>query len=200
LADAPNAKASTAKAGKRMLKVTMASVGKDVRDFYSEGVAEYARRLSRHCRLSLVCVEEHRLPASPTAADERLAMEAEARSIAKAIGYGAAWAGPGQGGAGRVGERGPARSERPVIAFDRCGRGVTSVGLSEILGRAMAGGASGLAMVIGGHLGLAPGLLDAADDVLSLSAMTFPHRMARLIVAEQLYRAFKILSGERYHR
>jgi 23S rRNA (pseudouridine1915-N3)-methyltransferase len=93
-----------------------------------------------------------------------------------------------------IGERGRAR----VIALEVDGRAVTSEGLAEIVGRAENDGVSELVFLIGGSYGLPKALSDRADAKLSLSKMTLPHRLARLVLLEQIYRAFTILRGEPY--
>ena len=87
-----------------------------------------------------------------------------------------------------------------VVAWDQRGRQIDSAALARFLEDLMNKGISHLWMVIGGPLGISPKVIERADSLLSLSRMTFPHDLARLMVGEQLYRAFTILKGEPYHK
>jgi 23S rRNA (pseudouridine1915-N3)-methyltransferase len=86
------------------------------------------------------------------------------------------------------------------VALDRGGRAMSSEELAEEFQRVAIGGISQLTFVIGGSLGLDPRVLQRADLVLSFSKFTFPHQLMRLILLEQIYRAFTIVNGERYHK
>jgi 23S rRNA (pseudouridine1915-N3)-methyltransferase len=86
-----------------------------------------------------------------------------------------------------------------VVALDLGGEQVTSEGLSARLADLMVGGRSDVTFVIGGSAGLAPAVLQRADERLSLSRMTLPHQLARVVVLEQLYRSFRIMRNEPYH-
>jgi 23S rRNA (pseudouridine1915-N3)-methyltransferase len=87
-----------------------------------------------------------------------------------------------------------------TIAFDETGRSCDSEGLARIVRLALDSGMSAMALVIGGSDGLDPALRATASDVVALGAMTWPHQLARIMVAEQIYRAVTILSGHPYHR
>lgn len=91
-------------------------------------------------------------------------------------------------------------SRYQVWALDEHGQELTSAGLAEALARLMNSGEQGLALLVGGADGLSPPLVERADFVWSLGRLTLPHRLARLIVLEQLYRALSIVRGEPYHR
>ena len=86
-----------------------------------------------------------------------------------------------------------------VIALDEGGKQMTSEGFASWLGGLLSGGTPEIAFILGGHEGLAPGVLARAGKKLSLSSMTMTHEMARVLFVEQLYRAFTILRGEKYH-
>ena len=87
-----------------------------------------------------------------------------------------------------------------VIALDMSGRELDSPGLSNLLSRQATNGVSGFTFVIGGSDGFAPAMTERADFVLSASKLTFPHQLMRVILLEQIYRAFKIIRGETYHK
>ncbi len=153
------------------MRVRVVAVGRDRSGLYAPAVAEYAERLQRYVRFELVEVPEARRHAgTPQARDEEGAALLD-----------------------RVGSR-----ER-VVALDERGKEYTSVELARRVGAWMAGGRD-VALVIGGSDGLAPAVLERADETLALSRMTLAHRLARLVVVEQLYRAMTSVRGEPYHK
>jgi len=153
------------------MRLRIVAVGKDRSGLYAPAVEEYARRLSRHARFEVVEVPEARRHAgTPRARDE----EAEALLA-------------------RVDPR-----ER-VVLLDERGEEPTSPELARRLERWLAGGKD-VALVIGGSDGHGEAVRARADETLSLSRMTLAHRLARLVLAEQLYRAFTIVKGEPYHK
>ena len=153
------------------MRLRVLAVGRDRSGLYQPAVEEYAARIGRYARFEIVEVPEARRHAgTPRARDE----EAEALLA-------------------RLGER-----ER-VVALDERGPEHTSPELARRLAAWLAGGRD-VALVIGGSDGLAPALLGRAEERLSLSRLTLAHRLARLVLAEQLYRAFTILKGEPYHK
>ena len=92
------------------------------------------------------------------------------------------------------------RHSGPVIALDRMGEALESPGLAARLKKMILEGKTQAAFVIGGPLGLAPQVTERADHILSFSKMTFPHQMMRIILLEQIYRSFRIMHGEPYHK
>lgn len=153
------------------MKLRVVAVGKDRSGLYAPAVEEYARRISRHVRFELVEVPEARKHAGTPRAREE-----EAESILA-----------------RVGER-----ER-VVALDERGEEETSAEFARRLARWLERGQD-VALVVGGADGLAPAVRERAAETLALSRMTLAHRLARLVLVEQIYRALTILRGEPYHR
>jgi len=153
------------------MKIRLLSVGKDRSGLFEPGVQEYARRLTHYCRFELL-----ELPEAKKARDAAGAIEEEAATILDRL---------------KAGEA--------LLALDERGRSLTSRGLADWLSKLQAQGRD-LAVVVGGAEGLGEAVRARAQLVLSLSAMTLPHRLARLVFAEQLYRAFTLLKGEPYHR
>jgi len=153
------------------VRLRILAVGKDRSGLYQPAVEEYLSRLSRYGKVELVEVPEARRHAGTPQAREE---EAEALLD-------------------RLGPR-----ER-LVALDERGPEHTSPELARRLAAWQAGGRD-VALVIGGSDGLSPRLLEKADERLSLSRLTLAHRLARLVLAEQLYRAFTILRGEPYHK
>ena len=160
-----------------MQKVTILCVGKLKEKFYADAAAEYAKRLNRFCKLDIVELPEERLPEDPSPAlvDAALAREAEA-----------------------------IRAKLPAGAFPiaMCVEGPLLS--SEELAKRMAGwanqGGSHLVFLIGGSFGLHPSVKAAASARISMSPMTFPHHLARVMLLEQIYRAYQINAGTRYHK
>lgn len=160
-----------------MLNVTVACVGKLKEAYWRDACAEYSKRLSGFCRLQIVEVAEERLPDSPSAAQIAAALEEEGLRLLSRIPAGAA-----------------------VVALCIEGKGVSSEALSEQLSKWTVEGISHVAFVIGGSFGLSPLVKETAKLRLSMSSMTFPHQLARVMVLEQLYRALQISSGGKYHK
>ena len=160
-----------------MQKVTVLCVGKLKEKFYIDAAAEYAKRLSRFCKLELVELPEERLPEDPSPAQIEAALLKEPPPIRAKLPAGA----------------GP-------IAL--CVEG--ELRSSEALARQMAAwagqGVSQLVFLIGGSFGLHPSIKGSAKLRLSMSPMTFPHHLARVMVLEQIYRAYQINAGTRYHK
>ena len=160
-----------------MQKVTVLCVGKLKEKFYIDAAAEYAKRLSRFCKLELVELPEERLPEDPSPAQIEAALLKEAAAIRAKLPAGAA-----------------------LIAL--CVEG--ELRSSEALARQMAAWAgqrvSQLVFLIGGSFGLHPSIKGSAKLRLSMSPMTFPHHLARVMVLEQIYRAYQINAGTRYHK
>jgi 23S rRNA (pseudouridine1915-N3)-methyltransferase len=153
------------------------AIGKLKERHWQEGVADYSRRLKPYARMELLEIPEARIPEGG-ASEETEAMAEEARAILEKLDK--------KGGL--------------TIALDRQGKEMSSLDLSHWLQKEILYGKSEINWVIGGPLGLSPLVLGRADLVLSFSRMTFPHQMARLMLMEQIYRSFRIMKGEPYHR
>ena len=160
-----------------MQRVTVLCVGKLKEKFYLEAAAEYVKRLQRFCKLELVELPESRLPESPSPAEVQRALAAEAVAIRERLPKGGA-----------------------VIALCIEGTELSSEALSKKLAQLASAGASQLTFLIGGSFGLHPHVKQRADLRLSMSPMTFPHHLARVMLLEQLYRAYQIDAGTRYHK
>ena len=156
-----------------MQRVSVICVGKLKERFYIEAAAEYCKRLSRCCKLDLVELPEQRLPENPAPAEIERALAREAEAIRSRLPAGAA-----------------------VAAL--CVEG--TLRSSEELAGLLAREEAGLAFVIGGSCGLHPSVKALAKERLSMSPMTFPHHLARVMLLEQIYRAFQIRGGGKYHK
>jgi len=159
------------------MQVHIIAVGKIKEKFLREGIAEYEKRLRPYVKLQTIEISEEKRPVSTSPAVESAAKEKEGERILAAIPEGSY-----------------------VIALDMQGQSWSSEELAGAFRRWELSGQNQLAFLIGGDLGLSPAVLARSDLRLSLSRMTFTHLMARLLVVEQVYRAFRILRGEPYHK
>ena len=160
-----------------MQRVTVLCVGKLKEKFYLEAAAEYVKRLQRFCKLELVELPESRLPESPSPAEVQRALAAEAVAIRERLPKGGA-----------------------VIALCIEGKPWSSVELSRRMEELAVAGKTQLTFLIGGSVGLDESLKQQADWRLSMSPMTFPHHLARIMLLEQIYRAYQISAGTKYHK
>lgn len=160
-----------------MQKVTLICVGKLKEKFYAQATEEYAKRLSRFCKLEIVELPESRLSDSPSPAEISQALTAEAALIEAKLPKGSA-----------------------LVAMCIEGEELSSPQLAEKMRQFAVSGVSNLTFLIGGSVGLSPAIKAQADFRLSMSPMTFPHHLARVMLLEQIYRAYQINAGSRYHK
>ncbi len=158
------------------MRITIVAVGKIKERYLTAGIGEYVKRLGPFCRLDIVELAEEKMPDSPSSADKARALGREGERILKAV-----------------------RPASHLIVLDRGGAALSSEDLAARLNALALAGKSDLTFVIGGAFGLAPAVLAAAAEKISFSALTFTHQIIRLLLVEQLYRAFKISRGEPYH-
>ena len=160
-----------------MQKVTILCVGKLKEKFYADAVSEYSKRLSRFCKLDIVELNEERLPEDPSPAQIEAALSREADTI---------------------------RAKLPpaAMAVALCveGKQRSSEELARLMADSASRGVSHLVFLIGGSFGLHPSIKELVAVRLSMSPMTFPHHLARVMLLEQIYRAYQINAGTRYHK
>lgn len=159
------------------MKITLVTVGKIKETYFTDAIREYSKRLSRYCKLELIEVADEKTPDGAGEALERQIKEKEGERILKSV-----------------------RDGSYVIALAIEGKKMSSEKLSEFIGDLGVRGESDLTFIIGGSLGLDPRVLKRADFLLSFSDMTFPHQLMRVILLEQVYRSFRILQNEPYHK
>lgn len=159
------------------MKIRILTAGKIKKKYLQDGVAEYQKRLGKYCRLEIVEVADERTPDGASAAEEDQIKMIEGERLLRCI-----------------------RETDYVIALAIDGTALDSVEFSEKIEKLGVQGESSLVFVIGGSLGLSGEVLRRADFRLSFSKMTFPHQMMRLILLEQIYRGFRIMRGEPYHK
>ena len=161
-----------------MLKINIICIGKIKEKYFTDAVGEYAKRLTAFCKFSVVELNEERIR-SNTPNDSQIAevIEAEGKRILQKIG-----------------------ASDYVAAMCIEGRLMSSEELSETLDKAALSGKSTVDFIIGGSYGLSDEVKRRADLRLSMSKMTFPHQLARVILSEQIYRAFEISTNGKYHK
>ena len=159
------------------MKITCIAVGKVKEKYYTDAVKEYAKRLSRYCKLEIVELADEKTPDGASEAEEAAILGREGERILKTL-----------------------REDAYVIALAIEGKALDSVEFSGRIKQLGIRGVSHIVFVIGGSLGLAPAVMGKADETLSFSKMTFPHQLMRVILLEQVYRGFRIMKGEPYHK
>ncbi len=159
------------------MKITLLTVGKVKEKYLRDGIAEYSKRLGKYCRLEIVEVTDERTPDRASQAEEEQIKRIEGERLLRGI-----------------------RETDYVIALAIDGTMLDSVELAEKMEKLGVQGESSLVFAIGGSLGLSDEVLRRADYRLSFSSMTFPHQLMRLILLEQIYRGFRIMRGEPYHK
>ena len=159
------------------MKITIVCVGKIKEKFYRDAIDEYSKRLSRYCRLEIVECADEKTPDGASAAQEDGIRNTEGERILSKI---------------------PENAYVFLLAIK--GKEMTSPELSRKISDLAVRGKGHLVFVIGGSLGTSKAVSDRADFSLSFSPMTFPHQLMRVILLEQIYRAYKIEAGEPYHK
>ena len=160
-----------------MLSVYLICVGKLKEKFYQDACAEYIKRLSAYCRLTLVELPEEKLPQTPSQGQIDQALAREAAAIRAKL---------------------PPSALLAALCVE--GRMRSSEELAQLVGTWEQSSAKHLVFLIGGSYGLHPSIKAEAQVKLSMSPMTFPHHLARVMLLEQVYRAFKINEGSNYHK
>ena len=160
-----------------MQKVTIICTGKLKEKFYLDAAAEYAKRLSRFCTLTILELPEERLPESPSPAQIEAALAREADAVRAKLPAGCL-----------------------LIAMCVEGQERSSEALARYLAEAAARGAGHIVFLIGSSYGMHHSLKQQADLRLSMSPMTFPHHLLRVMLLEQIYRAYQITAGSKYHK
>ena len=160
-----------------MQRVSIICVGKMKEKFYIDAAAEYVKRLSRFCKVEVIELPEDRLPESPSQAQINGALAKEAEMI-----------------------RGKLPAGACIIAMCVEGKTRSSEELAKLMADSASQGGSHLVFLIGGSFGLHPSVKELAAVKLSMSPMTFPHHLARVMLLEQIYRGYQINAGSKYHK
>lgn len=159
------------------MKITVLTVGKIKEKYLRDGIAEYAKRLTRYCKLEILEVPDEKTPDKISETVENQIKSTEGNRLFKYI-----------------------RDDDYVIALAIDGVMLDSVGLAQQIENLGVRGVSHIVFVIGGSLGLSEDVLKRANYRLSFSKMTFPHQLMRMILLEQIYRSYRIVNHEPYHK
>ena len=159
------------------MKITLITVGKIKEKYLKDAIAEYSKRLSRYCKLVVVEVADEKTPDNASETVENAIREKEAERILKYI-----------------------KEDAYIITLEINGRQLSSEEMAEKIEKLGIQGISHIIFIIGGSIGLGKAVLDKSDFALSFSKMTFPHQLMRVILLEQVYRSYRIINGEPYHK
>lgn len=160
-----------------MQSVNIICVGKLKEKYLADAIREYSTRLTPFCKFSVIELEEYRLPDKPSEAQIKICIEEEGKRILAKI-----------------------SKNSYVIPMCIEGRIISSEELSSLVSEAGVMGRSTVDFIIGGSYGLSDEVKKKGDFRLSMGRMTFPHQLARVMLAEQIYRAFQIMTGGKYHK
>ncbi len=159
------------------MRITILTVGKIKEPYLREAVQEYSKRLGRYCRLEILETADEKTPDQLETAAARQVRQREGERLLKRL---------------------PADSY--VITLEILGRQLSSEKFAQKIDNLAVQGISHIVFVIGGSLGLGRNIREKSDFALSFSEMTYPHQLMRVILLEQIYRSYRIINGEPYHK
>ncbi len=159
------------------MKIDIVCVGKIKEKFYRDAIEEYAKRLSKYCKFDILEVEDEKTPDKASASMEDQIKQKEAQRILSKL-----------------------KEDSCVITLEILGKKLDSPGFAKMIEQIGLSGKSHIQFVIGGSLGLHESVTKRADKHISFSDMTFPHQLMRVILLEQIYRGYRIISNEPYHK
>ena len=159
------------------MKISLITVGKIKEKYLKDAIAEYSKRLSRYCKLDIIEVTDEKTPDHASESVEDAIRSKEAERIQKYI-----------------------KEDAYIITLEIGGKQLASEELAEKIDKLGIQGVSHIIFIIGGSIGLGREVLSKSDYALSFSKMTFPHQLMRVILLEQIYRSYRIINGEPYHK
>ena len=159
------------------MKITLITVGKIKEKYLKDAIAEYSKRLSRYCKLEIIEVADEKTPDNASETEEDRIRDKEGERILKYV-----------------------KDDAYVVTLEIKGKLLTSEELAEKIDKLGIQGTSHIIFIIGGSIGLGKEVLKRSDYALSFSKMTFPHQLMRVILLEQIYRSYRIISHEPYHK
>ena len=159
------------------MKITVLTVGKIKEKYLKDAIAEYSKRLGKYCKLEIIEVADEKTPDNASEVVEEIIRNKEGERLLKYI-----------------------KDDTFVITLEINGKLLTSEELSDKINKLGINGTSHITFVIGGSIGLGKEVLKRSDFALSFSKMTFPHQLMRVILLEQVYRSYRIISNEPYHK
>ncbi len=159
------------------MKISVIAVGKVKEKYYREAIAEYSKRLSKYCKCEVIEVDDEKTPDKASDIMENQIKEKEADRILKHI-----------------------KDDAYVVTLEIKGKKLDSIDFADKINKLATYGKSHIQFIIGGSLGLHEKISERANEKLSFSDMTFPHQLMRVILVEQIYRGYRIMKGEPYHK
>lgn len=159
------------------MKITLLTVGKIKEKYLKDAIAEYSKRLSKYCKLEIIEVADEKTPDNASKVVENVIRDKEGERLLKYV-----------------------KDDAFVITLEIKGKMMTSEELAEKIDTLGIRGVSHIMFIIGGSIGLGEDVIKRSDFALSFSKMTFPHQLMRVILLEQIYRSYRIISGEPYHK
>ena len=159
------------------MKITLITVGKIKEKYLKDAIAEYSKRLSRYCKLEIVEVADEKTPDNASDTVKDAIRDKEGERILKYV-----------------------KEDAYVITLEIAGKMLTSEEMAEKIEKLGVQGTSHIIFIIGGSIGLGKEILKRSDYALSFSKMTFPHQLMRVILLEQIYRSYRIINHEPYHK
>ena len=160
-----------------MLKINIICIGKIKENYLKDAINEYVKRLSKYCNINIIELLDEKIPNNPSEKDSLIIKNKEGEKILNHL-----------------------KKDSYIICLDLKGKQYTSEEFSKKLEKIPLNHSSEVSFVIGGSLGIAKAVLDIADELISFSKMTFPHQLFRVLLLEQIFRAFKISNNEAYHK
>lgn len=159
------------------MRITLVTVGRIKEKYLRDAVAEYGKRLGKYCKLEIIEVADEKTKERASEAEERAVRSKEGERILKHV-----------------------KEDAYVITLEILGKQISSEELADKIEGLGVQGKSHVMFIIGGSIGLGEAVLKRSDFALSFSKMTFPHQLMRVILLEQIYRGFRIINGEPYHK
>ena len=159
------------------MKITLLTVGKIKEKYLKDAIAEYSKRLSKYCKLEIIEVADEKTPDNASEVVENVIRDKEGERLLKYV-----------------------KDDAFVITLEIKGKMMTSEELAEKIDTLGIRGVSHIMFIIGGSIGLGEDVIKRSDFALSFSKMTFPHQLMRVVLLEQIYRSYRIISGEPYHK
>ncbi len=159
------------------MNITIISVGKLKEKYLKDAIAEYSKRLTRYCKLDIIELQDEKTPDNASEKEEELIKEKEGRAILSKI-----------------------KENAFVVAMDLKGKQLTSEEFANFIENQGIVGNSNIVFIIGGSLGISQEVIKRANEKICFSKMTFPHQLFRVMLFEQIYRGFRIMKNEPYHK
>ena len=159
------------------MKITILTVGKIKENYLKDAIDEYSKRLSKYCKLEIIEVQDEKTPDNASEVVEDMIRAKEAERLLKHV-----------------------KEDAFVITLEINGKQLSSEELADKIEKLGVQGTSHIVFIIGGSIGLGKEVLNRSNFALSFSKMTFPHQLMRVILLEQIYRSYRIISGEPYHK